>query len=100
MPFHLPFPALVDMVRSTGLQRDKFWNRWSHEELQQSCLDHGLHPDGAMRFLKDRMLRYDYGQAAFSPDETGGAYPKSLLNPDRASAVRCSCTQARFSHCR
>jgi hypothetical protein len=57
-------------VCSAGQQRDKFWNRWSHEELQQSCLDHGLHPDGAMRFLKDRMMRYDYGQVSFTPDET------------------------------
>ena len=53
-----------------GQQRDKFWNRWSHEELQQSCLDHGLHPDGAMRFLKDRMMRYDFGRVSLTADET------------------------------
>ena len=55
-----------------GNQRDKYWNRWSHEELQQDCLDHGLHPDGAMRFLKDRMMRYDFGQVDLTPDETAG----------------------------
>eukprot|EP01044_Picomonas_judraskeda_P000718 COSAG03_NODE_34_length_17821_cov_18.833531_16_plen_89_part_00 len=53
-----------------GQQRDKFWNRWSHAELQQNCLDNDLHPDGAMRFLKDRMMRYDFGRTSLTPDET------------------------------
>jgi len=60
-----------------GNQRDKYWNRWSHEELQQECLDHGLHPDGAMRFLKDRLMRYDFGQTNLTADETAGMLRKT-----------------------
>jgi len=50
-------------------QRRKYWNRWNYEELQQSCLDRGLYPVGAQRFVKDRLLRYDYARGTLTTDE-------------------------------
>ena len=50
-------------------QRRKYWGRWNIDELRDSCLDRGLWPEGAQRFLKDRLIRYDYAKASLTDDE-------------------------------
>jgi hypothetical protein len=50
-------------------QRRKYWSRWNITELQESCLDRGLWPEGAQRFVKDRLVRYDYARDTLTADE-------------------------------